>query len=437
VSQARFSIIPGWIVTDTRLKGRDLQVLCLLGRYTDRQGWCVRSQVKMAGQLGCARSTVQLSLDRLVEIGAVERRAGESRDGRDTSYWYRVIYDRAVAAEDMAGWYVDSDSDSEGDDGLDSGPESVGNDSVSGAGPARTPADISAPPADPGSAPPADPGSAPYKNDPQITAQAERREREARARDRSDGGDEGTDAADIPGRADFEKRVMRFCTGRGFTAGQWTNWDTSSPGHIGKMFALLSSDERLEAERWRDAFLHDLTRRKVSPPPVANYLRDRMWQHLDPVLLERAEAAAKGVPVPDDYAPPLGPVWSALVHGLMIEGPEHPEHAPAAGQIWLRVQIEKAWPKIASIFTAAALRRGVRAGARWQALKDAMEFVPKDSPLFAAWRAEAARRGWPALPSIGDMAGMYFPAGGPEALDAFAAKVRAAEGNGECGRAAE
>lgn len=36
MNDPRFSIIPGWIVTDPRLKGRDLQVLCLLGRHIDK-----------------------------------------------------------------------------------------------------------------------------------------------------------------------------------------------------------------------------------------------------------------------------------------------------------------------------------------------------------------------------------------------------------------
>ena len=91
MKMARFAIIPGWIVTDTRLKGRDLQVLCLLGRHTDKLGWCRRSQVKMAEQLDCARSTVQASLDRLSIIGVVEKHLEVSKDGRDSAHWYRVI----------------------------------------------------------------------------------------------------------------------------------------------------------------------------------------------------------------------------------------------------------------------------------------------------------------------------------------------------------
>lgn len=73
MSDPRLSIIPAAAVLDPRLKARDLQVLCLFGRHIDRRGWCTRSQVKMAKEIGCARSTVQGSIDRLVVAGWLMR----------------------------------------------------------------------------------------------------------------------------------------------------------------------------------------------------------------------------------------------------------------------------------------------------------------------------------------------------------------------------
>lgn len=105
----RMSIIPGGAVTDRSLEPRDLQVLCLLGRHTDRQGWCVRSQVKMAGELDCGRSSVQRSLDRLYDAGWVQKKRRGVADGDESqpsaSYAYRVILDRdeetgEIAADD-------------------------------------------------------------------------------------------------------------------------------------------------------------------------------------------------------------------------------------------------------------------------------------------------------------------------------------------------
>jgi DNA-binding MarR family transcriptional regulator len=71
LSHPRLSIIPAGAVTDRSLEPRDLQVLCLLGRHTDKAGWCSRSQVKMAREIDCSRGSLQNSLERLVEAGWV------------------------------------------------------------------------------------------------------------------------------------------------------------------------------------------------------------------------------------------------------------------------------------------------------------------------------------------------------------------------------
>jgi DNA-binding MarR family transcriptional regulator len=99
VSNPRLSIIPAGAVTDPRLKPRDLQVLCLLGRHIDRAGWCMRSQVRMAAEIRCSRGSLQNSLDRLCEAGWIERRrrdveVAEAGGHPSRSYAYRVLLDR-------------------------------------------------------------------------------------------------------------------------------------------------------------------------------------------------------------------------------------------------------------------------------------------------------------------------------------------------------
>lgn len=99
MSNPRLSIIPAGAVTDRSLEPRDLQVLCLLGRHTDRAGWCVRSQVRMAGEIACSRGSLQNSLDRLITAGWVEKKrrdleVEEARKQPSRSYAYRVVLDR-------------------------------------------------------------------------------------------------------------------------------------------------------------------------------------------------------------------------------------------------------------------------------------------------------------------------------------------------------
>lgn len=98
MSNPRLSIIPAGAVTDRSLDARDLQTLCLLGRHIDRAGWCTRSQVRMAAEIGCGRATLQRSLERLYEAGWVEKRRRDHWRPEDStpssSYAYRVKLDR-------------------------------------------------------------------------------------------------------------------------------------------------------------------------------------------------------------------------------------------------------------------------------------------------------------------------------------------------------
>ena len=99
MSSPRLSIIPAGAVTDRSLEPRDLQVLCLLGRHTDKGGWCARSQVKMAQELDCSRGSVQNSLARLSTAGWIEAKRRDfevEQAGKQPSrsYAYRVLLDR-------------------------------------------------------------------------------------------------------------------------------------------------------------------------------------------------------------------------------------------------------------------------------------------------------------------------------------------------------
>jgi hypothetical protein len=260
--------------------------------------------------------------------------------------------------------------------------------------------------------------------EPSLNPPEERERASANGREGQDEGNAKPDSATVPGAADFEKRVMRFCNGRGFDAGAWPDWDTSSLGWIAKQFAKLCETDRQHAERWRDAYLRDIATRKRKPVPVGTFFRDRLWQGLDPELLVRAEkAAAQGAKPaehakPDGWAISMGPVWSACLHEILLAGPEHPEHAPQNG-LWLRFNLQRAWPKVAKLYDMAQAKRGFTAPERLHALKDGMQFVKSGTDDWASWEAEYRARGWPEWPRRDGMDGMYFPAGGPDGLAAF------------------
>lgn len=138
MAEPRFSIIPADAVLDKRIEPRDLQILCVFGKHTDKRGWCRRSQVVMAREIGCARSTVQASIDRLVDAGWLEKRPVtevHTKGVRGSAHEYRVVLDVPDPVLDVVG----------------------------------TPADRSAPPAALASAPPADPRIGTYVNVPLST----------------------------------------------------------------------------------------------------------------------------------------------------------------------------------------------------------------------------------------------------------------------------
>ncbi|WP_193753511.1 helix-turn-helix domain-containing protein [Aureimonas ureilytica] len=97
----RYAIIPADAVTDPSLQGPDLKVLALLGRHIDRKGWCVRSQGRMADELGIARGTLQRALGRLVSAGYVEVSHEKRRDGGQAANRYRVILDDQARADQL------------------------------------------------------------------------------------------------------------------------------------------------------------------------------------------------------------------------------------------------------------------------------------------------------------------------------------------------
>jgi hypothetical protein len=464
--EPRFSIIPGWIVTDPRLKGRDLQVLCLLGRHTDKQGWCRRSQVKMAEQLACARSTVQASLDRLSDVGVVEKHQENNPDGRDSAHFYRVIYDR----EPPHGYAFDAWQDEADEENIP----------IEAVGEATPPADISAPPAGPVSAPPAGPGSAPI-NAPHLTPPTETREREARERVPSGS---GTVSAHLV-NADLIKRVQKFCTGEGYREGPWPKWERSTVGHIAKQFATLSAIEQDAACEWRDSFLAKCRRGGISTPmPVANFFRDKVWEMLGDADKALVRPVAGGAPASANgkvTVPVFGPAYGAARAWSLVSGPvwfELPEdvrervqatydvhlrRGPQAAENYLRRlglserdgkvtfpddfeaqervrrTILEGYPEANRLHDAAKERAHVSVAPVFERLKDMCEPVPVGSAMWDRWFEFHEQSGWPFVPTPSGMKVVWFPKGGPEGLEHFrrAAGAIIEEGEGHEHAAAE
>lgn len=441
MSGPRFSIIPAWIVTDPRLKGRDLQVLCVLGRHVDEHGWCTRSQVKLASQLGCARSTVQLSLNRLKDIGVLQMRENETPDGRDCSHDYRILFDAEIVPQTLSDAVGESDENGH-----------------------QPPADRSAPPADI-SAPPADPGSAPYKN---VPLKNEERERAGARADES--GNEGRGAGQHP--LDDPRRAEALFW-KAFKV--WPRFDPSPKRPMLAAWDKLTGAEREQAADAVPRYLAGCKREGINhPPAIATYLGEALWKSYPP-----EKEPEKPKPTTAEVRP-FGPLWAALRMRALLAGPVDME-APgdlrakvvgtfeslrgtvsdggkgylsrmgleldAAGDIVFpadfelrqlaRMRITQGFPGVNGLDDKARHCQGDWTPIENAHLADLCEPVPTESETYAEWRAEHARNDWPWIPDPGRMRVVYFPKGGPDGLEAFRAAVHGGDGDQHRQEAAE
>lgn len=387
VRNARYTTVPNHVFEDDRLS---MEARWLLGYLLSKpDDWTVRlGDIRKKG--GCGRDKARAMVAELVKAGYAEKEPAR-KDGKFNGLCL-VIYDEP---RDVSG--------------------------------AEEPSVASLPqPEKPSTVLPS-PVNPPLVKTEEL-ATPEEPEREAREREHGDKNPETPVPEERPGTAAFEKRVQRFCNGTGYLAGPWKDWDTASLGWIARQFAALTVEERAEAERWRDAFLLDLAGRKVNPPAVGVWLRDKVFSALDPAILERAERQRQRQlqpaerAQPDGWAACLGPVGMAKLFADLLAGP--PGGGAEPGANWFENQLRNDWPAVYQWKQVQQMRGGTVFGERWHALKGAMEAAPAETETHAAWKAVFAERGWPWLSSFDGHPVLWAPKGGPAGLEAFEQMVR-------------
>lgn len=209
----------------------------------------------------------------------------------------------------------------------------------------------------------------------------------------------------------------------------WDRFDVSPKQPMLVAWAKLTWGQM---EAAADAVPRFLAAKKASgmrhAPAISTYLdlRERLWE---------------GFPAVDDEpsrlsAPVFGPVWSAVRMRHLLAGPGPLPKASKFLEALMERDDEQGrrersayrarwgFPAVNAMHTA-----GERGG-RWIAapgderLKALMEQVKVGTERWEAWREEHRRRGWPWLPDPGRQEWIYFPAGGPEGLQAFEAAIR-------------
>lgn len=235
---------------------------------------------------------------------------------------------------------------------------------------------------------------------------------------------------DNPKSAAFEKRVMRLCTGKGFFSGEWSDWSVgASFSWICDRFAELTANERLEAEKWRDAYLLNATSRKKAPQAIGNFFKGRVWTGLDPALLSELEKAKATSAAPDGVvgdrvkAPAFGNMWAANVYQKLWAGATRQQALTdvekklvengrfSAEHIHLENQTKRGFPDVNELFERASAFRGVLVSSELKPVSDLMVAVKVDGDIWHELREEHAKRGWPWFPKPGQQKFIWLPNG--------------------------
>lgn len=131
------------------------------------------------------------------------------------------------------------------------------------------------------------------------------------------------------------------------------------------------------------------------------------------------------------HAPPYGPAWGAKLYALLLAGPDttiKPTQFIASmiakggeeGERYrLHHQAASGFRSVNVMMQAAGDARGCAVPPQMHALVTAMEAVPVGTAMFAEWQQEHEARGWPWFGETGKQRVVYFPKGGPVALQEF------------------
>lgn len=204
-----------------------------------------------------------------------------------------------------------------------------------------------------------------------------------------------------------------------------------------KAFLMLSPEEREQAERRFPAWLAMLKEQgKGYVHQPSTYFGKKLFADVpDP----------EAEPAPPVVAKPFGKAIGAFRMARLLAGREPGAVIPDLTQTE-RMRVERGeaderalmrekvrlygFPTVNRLHAALAEGRSVTLPAEWETHGALTEQVRVGSDLWREWEVEHERRGWPWMPDPGRVEWVYFPAGGPGALGAFEAAIRANEAKG-------
>jgi len=383
-------------------------LLCLADYADPEHSECWPSQTQLAADAEVSERTAREWLQRLDDWGLIARERRSRANGARASD--RIVLNLGVMVRDGAErCRVSRDDDAEPEDSLPA--ESAG----------RTYRQPDAEPTGNQAQPTGNQFRA-YKDEPSIEPPNGTSQQRASARESGEDRIEERQGS----HETLERRFWKMARGHPQSAGMpKQTWLAE--------WLKLDPEARDRAERRYPAWLALLKAQgKSHVPALSTYFAQALFEEVPEPSEEPAAVEAR----------PFGPIWAAICLRDLLLNPPQPSPSPTLAFIRalvarddetgrrerLKRQADHGWPSVRGWYGQAEHRRGFTARPDDAWLATLMAPVPVDSELMTAWRAEFERRGWPWLPDPGSMRVVYFPASGPDALDAFEQALRQ-----ECG----
>ncbi|MBZ5760264.1 helix-turn-helix domain-containing protein [Rhizobium sp. VS19-DR104.2] len=222
------------------------------------------------------------------------------------------------------------------------------------------------------------------------------------------------DAGESSSRDDRKKVEAAFWS----LVKDWPNFATADKQRPLKLWLALTADERalatLRYPEWRKTFGG-----RTHIPMPSTYLAEKLWNTVsDP----SPETLRPGIPNAWSKA------WSALRLSELVKSPSSALMPPLSKFQQMEMQAGGAkadavrmdrlrnygWPKVNTMHQRAQNAQGVSVLPSIVAFSESFVSLHRDSEIVARWKALHERNGWPWMPVPKAIEWLFFPAGEPE-----------------------
>lgn len=235
----------------------------------------------------------------------------------------------------------------------------------------------------------------------------------------------GASANDQEDRKKIEKAYWKLVR-------SWPKLDGTPQAKWFDSWLALTPEERIQAAEKRDAWVELLRsngRDHIHVP--GTYFENKLWEQVPDAPAVSADQPARleakpfgklfGVEVYRNFltvSPGMISVPTAFERGQIQRG-ERSEN-----EIYREKLAKQGWGSVEGLFERASSGRSTAVSARYNPLCERMQPVRVGSDQWLAWQTYHADRGWRWYPTPDWLEWVYFPAGGPDAVNEFETALR-------------